>query len=179
MEGKSDVIHKPLLATVLGERQARPPIWIMRQAGRYLPEYRATRSKAKNFLELCYTPELAIEVSLQPLRRFDLDAAIMFSDILVIPDALGQQVRFEQGEGPILDAVDETSIASLRPERALEHLAQVIALEGPSTIAAIVLESVPGTAGIMVPPPGYLRGVRELCDQHGILWIAEIGRAHV
>jgi len=120
------VTHKPLLATVRGERQARPPIWIMRQAGRYLPEYRATRTKAKNFLELCYTPELAIEVSLQPLRRFDLDAAIMFSDILVIPDALGQQVRFEQGEGPILDAVDETSIAALRPERALEHLAPVL-----------------------------------------------------
>ena len=120
------MIHKPLLATVLGERQARPPIWIMRQAGRYLPEYRETRTKAKNFLDLCYTPELAIEVSLQPLRRFDLDAAIMFSDILVIPDALGQKVRFEQGEGPILDAVDQTSIASLRPERALEHLAPVL-----------------------------------------------------
>ena len=125
-EGKSDVIHKPLLATVLGERQPRPPIWIMRQAGRYLPEYRATRTEARNFLDLCYTPELAIEVSLQPLRRFDLDAAIMFSDILVIPDALGQQVRFEQGEGPILDAVDETSIARLQPERALGHLAPVL-----------------------------------------------------
>lgn len=117
---------KPLLATVLGQRQARPPVWIMRQAGRYLPEYRETRSRAKNFLDLCYTPELAIEVSLQPLRRFDLDAAIMFSDILVIPDALGQAVRFEQGEGPVLEAVDETSIARLKPERAMEHLAPVL-----------------------------------------------------
>ncbi|KQX38796.1 uroporphyrinogen decarboxylase [Devosia sp. Root436] len=119
--------HKPLLATVLGQRQERPPIWIMRQAGRYLPEYREIRTRAKNFLELCYTPDLATEVTLQPLRRFDLDAAILFSDILVIPDALGQSVRFEAGEGPVLDPVSAASIAGLGKDRqALDHLAPVL-----------------------------------------------------
>ena len=119
-------VLKPLLATVLGQRQERVPIWIMRQAGRYLPEYREVRTRAKDFLELCYTPELATEVTLQPLRRFDLDAAILFSDILVIPDALGQKVRFATGEGPLLDPLDEVGIARLTPETVVDHLAPVI-----------------------------------------------------
>lgn len=119
-------VVKPLLETVLGRRQQRLPIWIMRQAGRYLPEYRELRAKAGSFLDLCYNPELASEVTLQPLRRFDLDAAILFSDILVIPDALGQYVRFEAGEGPLLEPVTTDSIPRLNPEGALERLDPII-----------------------------------------------------
>jgi uroporphyrinogen decarboxylase len=115
-----------LLATVLGQRQPTPPIWIMRQAGRYLPEYRALRSEVGGFLELCYNPEKAAEVTMQPLRRFDLDAAILFSDILVIPDALGQQVRFEVGEGPRLEPITPEGLGSLRPDGLLQHLAPVL-----------------------------------------------------
>jgi uroporphyrinogen decarboxylase len=117
---------KPLLETVRGQRQPRPPIWLMRQAGRYLPEYRELRSRAGSFLDLCYTPTLASEVTLQPLRRFDLDAAILFSDILVIPDALGQTVGFEPGEGPVLPPLSAADIAHLKPERVAEHLAPVL-----------------------------------------------------
>lgn len=157
--------HRPLLATVLGQRQERPPIWIMRQAGRYLPEYRETRTRAKNFLELCYTPDLAVEVSLQPLRRFDLDAAILFSDILVIPDALGQKVRFEQGEGPILDPVSAESIAALKPERALDHLAPVLETVRRLRAAIAPEKTLIGFCGSPWTVATYMIGGRGSTDQ--------------
>ncbi len=100
---------------------------MMRQAGRYLPEYQQTRAAAGSFLDLCYNPQLATEVTLQPIRRFGFDAAILFSDILVVPHALGQDVRFEEGTGPVLEPVDTPErIAELSSGRLLDHLAPVI-----------------------------------------------------
>jgi uroporphyrinogen decarboxylase len=108
---------KPLLSVLNGQCQAVPPIWMMRQAGRYLPEYRAVREKAGGFLDLCFNPELAAEVTLQPVRRFGFDAAILFSDILVVPLALGRKVWFEEGEGPRLEPrVDASVLHSLSAE---------------------------------------------------------------
>ncbi|MBV9906461.1 MAG: uroporphyrinogen decarboxylase, partial [Hyphomicrobiales bacterium] len=108
---------KPFLAALAGERQRTPPIWLMRQAGRYLPEYRELRAKAPTFLDFCYDPRLAVEATLQPIRRFGFDAAILFSDILVLPDALGQPVSFESGDGPRLDPIcDAEGLAKLKPE---------------------------------------------------------------
>ena len=99
-----------LLRVLAGEVLSPPPVWIMRQAGRYLPEYRRTRNEVGSFLDLCFTPELAADVTLQPIRRFDLDAAILFSDILVVPHALGQGVRFEEGRGPVLEHFVEEAL---------------------------------------------------------------------
>lgn len=98
---------KPLLRVLGGACEAIPPIWLMRQAGRYLPEYRALRAKAGGFLDLCFNVDAAAEITLQPVRRFGFDAAILFSDILVVPYALGQRVSFVEGEGPQLDALKE------------------------------------------------------------------------
>lgn len=96
---------KTMLRALAGETVSPPPIWLMRQAGRYLPEYRATRAKAKTFLDLCFSPDLAVEVTLQPIRRYGFDASILFSDILVVPYGLGQRVWFVEGEGPKLEPI--------------------------------------------------------------------------
>ena len=114
------------LDTLAGTRFPTPPIWLMRQAGRYLPEYRAVRATTRSFFDLAYTPDKAVEVTLQPIKRFGLDAAIIFSDILVIPDALGQKVWFEVGEGPKLEALtDPAQFGQLSRARLAEHLAPV------------------------------------------------------
>lgn len=105
---------KLLIRALKGEKVRPVPFWLMRQAGRYLPEYREIRTKAKNFIEFCATPELTVEATLQPIRRYHMDAAILFSDILVVPHALGQKVAFESGEGPKLEALaDEADFARL------------------------------------------------------------------
>ena len=113
------------MAVLDGETISPPPIWLMRQAGRYLPEYRETRKKAGSFLDLCYSPDYAVEVTLQPIRRYAFDAAILFSDILVVPDGLKRNVRFLEGHGPQLDPIDAEGIRSLTPDGVLAHLAPV------------------------------------------------------
>ena len=123
---KSKLNGKPLLQALSGQVQKPVPFWLMRQAGRYLPEYRKLRASAGNFLDFCLTPALAVEATLQPIRRFHMDAAILFSDILVVPLALGQKVEFREGEGPVLEAVrGAVDLAALNPRDVRARLAPV------------------------------------------------------
>ncbi len=118
---------KPMLRALAGEAVWPPPIWLMRQAGRYLPEYRATRTQAADFIALCTNPTLACEVTLQPIRRFGFDAAILFSDILILPWALGQGLAYKEGEGPVLPPLrDAAGVAGLDPARVAAAVAPVM-----------------------------------------------------
>src|SRR6516164_11035801 len=132
---------KPLLRALGGEALTPPPWWLMRQAGRYLPEYRAIRAKARDFIELCLTPSLAAELTLQPVRRYRMDAAILFSDIPLVPHALGQSLTYREGEGPVLEPIeDQAGIARLklgqinsRLEPVFEAVQRVAAALDPQT----------------------------------------------
>ncbi len=116
----------PFMEVLAGKTQSTPPLWLMRQAGRYLPEYRQVRERAGSFLDLCYNPKLAAEVTLQPIRRFGFDAAIVFSDILVVPHALGQHVEFLEGEGPKLNPIaNAADLAKLSAGNASERFGLV------------------------------------------------------
>lgn len=144
--------QQPFCRVALGERMDPPPVWLMRQAGRYLPEYRALRAEAGGFLDMVYRPALAAEITLQPIRRFGMDAAILFSDILVIPHALGQPLRFQEGEGPVLDPLaDGAAVAALTPDRApamLSPIAETVArvrADLPEAVSLIGFAGAPWT----------------------------------
>ncbi len=136
------VRSKPLLSVLDGDRVDPPPVWLMRQAGRYLPEYRALRKEAGGFLDLCLDPEAAAEVTLQPVRRFGFDAAILFADILLVPYGLGQALDYVEGEGPRLDPLaGPADLARLDRGRLLPVLAPV-----GETVRRVVAGLPPGTA---------------------------------
>ena len=169
---------KALLDVLQGRMPVRRPIWFMRQAGRYLPEYRAVREKAGTFLDLCYNPELAAEVTLQPLRRFDLDGAILFADILVVPHAMGVGVRFEEGEGPVVERVlDRASVnglgrvaSTVQARRVCETVAAVRAGLPPS-VALIGFCGGPWTVASYMVEGGSSDRVRaKLAAYSGVEW---------
>jgi uroporphyrinogen decarboxylase len=146
---------KRFIEVLKGKRLTPPPWWLMRQAGRYLPEYRELRNRAKDFLDFCYRPELAVEATLQPIRRFGMDAAILFSDILVIPDALGQQLEFREGEGPVLEPLASgRDFARLKPENLHRRLTPVyealrrLTKEIPADVALIGFAGAPWTVAV-------------------------------
>ncbi len=145
--------EKTILRALAGETQTTPPIWMMRQAGRYLPEYRATRAQAGDFLSLCYTPDLAAEVTLQPIRRYGFDAAILFADILLVPQALGADLWFVTGEGPRLSTItSDADMAALKPADDIhDHLSpvyetvKILSQELPSETTLIGFAGAPWT----------------------------------
>ena len=158
---------KTILRALKGEVLPTPPIWMMRQAGRYLPEYRETRAKAGDFLTLCYTPDLAAEVTLQPIRRYGFDAAILFADILLLPQALGPKLWFETGEGPRMETTDTPAqVANLRPTGAIHdtlspvyETVRILARELPKETTLIGFAGAPWTVAT------YMVGGRGSKDQ--------------
>ncbi|MFM7654476.1 MAG: uroporphyrinogen decarboxylase family protein, partial [Paracoccaceae bacterium] len=144
---------KLLLRALAGETLPTPPIWMMRQAGRYLPEYRATRAEAGDFLSLCYNSDLAAEVTLQPIRSYGFDAAILFADILLLPQALGADLWFETGEGPRLSTItDMAGVRALKPKDAIHdtlapiyETVRILARELPKETALIGFAGAPWT----------------------------------
>ncbi len=158
---------KLILRALAGETLPTPPIWMMRQAGRYLPEYRATRAQAGDFLKLCYNSDLAAEVTLQPIRRFGFDAAILFADILLLPQALGADLWFETGEGPRLSTITTMAgVDALKPADAIhDHLApvyetvRILARELPDETTLIGFAGAPWTVAT------YMIGGRGSPDQ--------------
>jgi len=160
---------KPLLRALGGEALTPPPWWLMRQAGRYLPEYRAIRAKARDFIELCLTPSLAAELTLQPVRRYRMDAAILFSDIPLVPHALGQGLTYREGEGPVLEPIeDNAGITRLklgqiqsRLEPVFEAVDLVAAALGPET-ALIGFAGAPWTMATYMVEGGASRDFRRV-----------------
>lgn len=156
--------QKRFLRALKGERFDVPPIWLMRQAGRYLPEYRKLRAEVGGFLDLCYDSQRACEVTLQPLKRYNFDAAILFSDILVLPHALGQKVWFVEGEGPKLEPLRKPEdLSILDRSRVLDHMAPVLGTvrklssELPSETALIGFAGAPWTVATYMIEGGSSR----------------------
>jgi uroporphyrinogen decarboxylase len=155
----------PLAAVLTGTVLSPPPVWLMRQAGRYLPEYRAVRSEAGSFLELCFDPQKASEVTLQPVDRFGMDAAILFSDILVVPYALGRRVDFVEGDGPRLDPIDGRAIARLDSGLVVERLAPVLETVGLTRARLDPGKSLIGFCGAPWTVATYMVAGRGTSDQ--------------
>ena len=169
MNDTSGRAAKPLIRALGGVASETPPVWLMRQAGRYLPEYRKIRAEAGTFLDLCYDPEKAAEVTLQPVRRYAMDAAILFSDILVVPDAMGQNVAFREGEGPVLEPVrDAAGVGRLNPDGVAERLTPVyatverVAAALPDTVALIGFAGAPWTVATYMVEGGSSKDFREV-----------------
>jgi uroporphyrinogen decarboxylase len=184
-----------LIDVLGGTKVWPPPVWLMRQAGRYLPEYREVRAQAGDFLKLCMNPELAAEVTLQPIRRYGFDAAILFSDILILPWALGQELRFAEGEGPVLPPIQtRADLAALSLERGVAGTAAILETVrrvraglpeqktligfagGPFTVACYMLDGkgggeFPRTRMLAYEDPGLVEGVIELLVEGTIAYL--------